>query len=140
MLSNTVSADGDIADVVDDTEETTARARADLEISKTAPGAAAAGTQITYTLTATNNGPSTADTATLTDTLPAGLSYASHSVTSGSATCSESAGVFSCAFGNLGPGAGAVVELTVDVDPSLADGTLTTNGVVLSSSLSLIHI
>src|SRR5207247_7102767 len=46
-------------------------AAADLGIVKTAPGEATSGTNIIYTLTVTNNGPSTSSGGTVRDVLPA---------------------------------------------------------------------
>ena len=44
---------------------------ADLQVTKTGPATAVAGTQVTYTLSVTNAGPSDAQGVTLSDTLPA---------------------------------------------------------------------
>ncbi|UBV42789.1 DUF11 domain-containing protein [Deinococcus taeanensis] len=52
---------------------------ADLSVSKTGPGFAKPGETLTYTLTLTNAGPSAASSVTLTDPLPAGLTYVSSS-------------------------------------------------------------
>ena len=47
----------------------------DLSIVKTGPPVVAAGGQLTYTLTARNDGPSAATGVTVTDQLPAGMTY-----------------------------------------------------------------
>ena len=53
-------------------------AEADLAIVKSAsPNPVIAGNSLTYTLTASNPGPSDATGVTITDTLPAGETYAS---------------------------------------------------------------
>ena len=50
----------------------------DLAIVKSAsPNPVIAGNALTYALNATNNGPSNATGVTITDTLPAGVTYAS---------------------------------------------------------------
>ncbi|MFE1574394.1 hypothetical protein ACFIQG_21770 [Comamonas odontotermitis] len=46
---------------------------ADLQINKAGPATASGGDNVTYTLTLNNNGPDSADGASFTDTLPAGL-------------------------------------------------------------------
>ena len=50
---------------------------ADLSLSKSAPASAAANTDITYTLTTLNVGPDDATGASVTDPLPAGLTFVS---------------------------------------------------------------
>jgi uncharacterized repeat protein (TIGR01451 family) len=65
---------------------------ADLELSLVAvPEPVVIGGTVTYVLTVTNNGPSDATSITLIDTIPAGVSFLS--VTPGSPTCTELAGV-----------------------------------------------
>ncbi|WP_309571286.1 DUF11 domain-containing protein, partial [Deinococcus sp.] len=54
-------------------------AQAHLKLTKTGPTYAQPTQDITYTLTVTNAGPDTATTLTVTDTLPAGLTYKSSS-------------------------------------------------------------
>jgi uncharacterized repeat protein (TIGR01451 family) len=54
------------------TQTTTVTARADLSLDKGAPATADVGQELTYTLTVTNAGPSTASHVVLTDTLPSG--------------------------------------------------------------------
>jgi uncharacterized repeat protein (TIGR01451 family) len=91
---------------------------ADLSITKSgAPDPSLVGGTLTYTLSVTNHGPSTATGVTLTDPLPAEVSFVSASPSQGS--CS---GTVTCALGSLANGAGAVV--TVVVKPT-AKGTIT---------------
>ena len=55
---------------------TTITRSADLVATKTGPtGTVAAGSKVTYTITARNNGPSTATTVTLTDPVPVGTTF-----------------------------------------------------------------
>src|SRR5206468_9717651 len=61
---------------------------ADVSVSATAsPNPALAGTNVTFTATVQNLGPSTATNVTLTDTVPAGASFVSVSPSQG--TCSS---------------------------------------------------
>src|SRR5258708_12636612 len=57
------------------TFNTTVSTSADLAITKTGPATAFAGTNITYTLSVTNNGPSNALNVMVTDTLPAAQTF-----------------------------------------------------------------
>ena len=66
------------------------------------PKPVTAGDNLTYTLEATNNGPSVASSVTVSDPLPAGTTFVS--VTPSAGTCSESAGTVSCSLGDLAVG------------------------------------
>ena len=84
---------------------------ADLKVTKTGPASAVAGTPIQYVVTVTNNGPSPAIAAVVTDRLPAGVTFASVATTGGSCTYGQpSARDLTCSLGNLA--AGAVVTVT----------------------------
>ena len=64
------------------TATTTVAASADLLLSKTdSPDPVNAGSNVSYQITITNNGPSNATPATFTDTLPAGTTFVSLSTT-----------------------------------------------------------
>jgi uncharacterized repeat protein (TIGR01451 family) len=84
---------------------------ADLSITKTAapiqPGYQP-NTDITYTITVTNGGPSTAAGVTVTDTIPAGMTLVSSTPSQG--TCTATAPV-TCAIGTLASGATATVTV-----------------------------
>jgi uncharacterized repeat protein (TIGR01451 family) len=87
----------------------------DLELTVVdSPDPVAAGTQLTYTLAVDNAGPNPATSVRITDTLPAGVTYAS-----GSTGCSEAAGVVTCVLGELLAGDDATVTITVDVAADL---------------------
>jgi uncharacterized repeat protein (TIGR01451 family) len=53
---------------------------ADLAITKTAPGTVVAGSQLTYSLNVTNNGPSKATNVVVTDTLPTGTTFVTSTI------------------------------------------------------------
>jgi uncharacterized repeat protein (TIGR01451 family) len=94
------------------TEQTTVRPLADLALSKVdAPDPVHAGETLTYTLKATNNGPSAASGVTVNDTLPAGVTFLSSAP-----SCSRAGVNLTCALGSIANGASA--SLTVSVTPS----------------------
>jgi|GEM_PF-411240 len=71
-----------------------------------------------YTITVTNNGPANATGVSVTNPLPAGLSFLS--ATSSQGSCNFSTGTLTCNVGALAAGAGAIITLNVNA-------TLTTN-------------
>ncbi len=71
---------------------------------------------INYTLTVTDKGPSVANGVTLTDTLPAGVTYVSATPSQGS--CSFAAGTLTCNLLNLN----ATATVTLVVTPSAVGG------------------
>jgi uncharacterized repeat protein (TIGR01451 family) len=92
-----------------------AAVQADLELAKSdSPDPVAAGTQLTYELTVTNNGPDTSPSFELVDTLPAGVSFVS-----ASANCVHAAGVVTCTGNNLANGANASFQIVALVDADL---------------------
>jgi uncharacterized repeat protein (TIGR01451 family) len=99
----------------------TAVGSADLSITKSdSPDPVVAGSQLTYTITVTNAGPSTADAVTVTDTLPAGTSYVSGVNGNGQTICTlVQSGTVTCDLGTLQPGTSATVYLTVLVASSV---------------------
>ena len=86
-LNNTATVSSATADpnpannsATDSDTITAAPVMADLSLTKTVQGSGAVqvGGNVTYTLTVTNNGPGNATGVTVTDTLPAGLTYVSN--------------------------------------------------------------
>ena len=92
---------------------------ADLSITKSADRSqVAAGFNLTYTLTATNDGPGSATGVTVTDTLPGTVTFVS-----ASAGCGESGGIVTCTTGSLA--SGASVQFTITVTAPGALGPIT---------------
>ncbi|TDD59403.1 DUF11 domain-containing protein [Kribbella antibiotica] len=90
---------------------------ADLAITKTAqPAPVQAGRPVTYTLTITNNGPSAAQSVTVTDPVPAPLKF--DSVTTSQGSCYEINGTVTCAVETVAPGD----EITVTVVANVPSG------------------
>ncbi len=106
----------------------------DLAITKTGPATAASGGPISWTITASNNGPDTSAPATWTDPLPAGTTFVSLVQNTGPAfVCSTpsagSNGSVTCSIGNFASGASAQFTLTANIDPSAA-GTLSNTATI----------
>jgi uncharacterized repeat protein (TIGR01451 family) len=100
-------------------EPTAAGGNADLSITKgDSPDPVHAGTQLTYAITVTNNGPSDAAGVKVDDTLPGGVDFVSASSDVG--TCSGTSTV-TCDIGSLANGASA--HVTIVVKPTAA-GTI----------------
>ena len=96
-------------------------AEADLSIVKSAsPNPVIAGDSLTYTLTASNPGPSDATGVMISDTLPAGETYAS----TGSSLVSQSNGTVTVNVGNLNVGAAATAAFVVIVAPNYPLSTI----------------
>jgi uncharacterized repeat protein (TIGR01451 family) len=99
---------------------------ADLAIVKTANNVTPLlGTNITFSLVVTNNGPQNATGVVAQDLLPAGLVYVSHSTAIG--TYTPGSGVW--AIGNLANGATATLSITATVTQA-AVPTVTNVGIV----------
>ena len=111
VTSSNEGAPGDESD----TATTIVSNSADLSISKSAPPTAPAGGQIHYTITVTNNGPDSSTNTTVTDTLPAGVTFVSATPSQGS--CSGTTTV-TCNLGTLASSASATIALVVDVTAS----------------------
>lgn len=93
-------------------EETAVIALADLAIEKTAePNPVVSGTDLTYTVTVTNLGPSWSRSVVASDPLPAGVTLVS------TAGCAEDpAGTPACSLGDLAPGDSRLLTIVVNVD------------------------
>ncbi len=82
--------------------------QADVGVTVNPGGAVPLGQNVTYTISVTNNGPTTATTVSLTDTLAAGLVLVSATPSQG--TCGGSAPI-TCPLGTLAGGATATVTV-----------------------------
>jgi len=94
---------------------------ADLSLNKTAPPTVVAGTGITWTMTAQNNGPSDAAGTTISDLVPAGVHITS--VSAPGASCQtgvpgDAQQPSTCAFGTLAAGTTtSTMTINATVDP-----------------------
>jgi uncharacterized repeat protein (TIGR01451 family) len=111
---------------------------ADLSLTKSAaPTPVIAGTNITWTLTAMNGGPSTASNVVVADDVPAGVTVLSASG-SGGATCNpgvpgDPAQPATCSFGSLANGASRTMTIVAKVN-SGTKGVLVNNARVSSDT------
>jgi uncharacterized repeat protein (TIGR01451 family) len=87
------------------------------------PNPATAGTPLSYQITVSNSGPSTATAVTLTDPLPGGVSFAS---TGGVGTCGfqTDTNTVTCQLPNLDPGQNEVVFIYTTVKASTLPGPM----------------
>jgi uncharacterized repeat protein (TIGR01451 family) len=116
---------------------------ADVSISKIAAANSVicpfcAGTNLTYTITATNAGPSTATGVVVKDTIPAQLSVLT--VTPSAGSCA--AGIpgnplqpLTCTLGNLASSGSATITLVATINSSVPNGTVINNNASVSSSV-----
>ncbi|HWI22285.1 MAG TPA: isopeptide-forming domain-containing fimbrial protein [Baekduia sp.] len=115
-VSNTATVDSTTPDS-DSTNNTSTATKpvgveANVAVEKTAPTSPILqGTTFDYTIQVSNTGVSAATAVTLSDPLPAGVTY--DSVVTDTGTCQHTAGTINCALGTLAPGQS--VEITVTV-------------------------
>ena len=115
-------------------------AGADLSISKTGlPNPVVAGTNLTYTITVNNAGPSTATGVVVKDTIPGQVSVLSVSPGTGSCT----AGIpgnplqpLTCTLGNLAPAGVVTINVVVAVSSSVPNGTVLNNNATVGSAVN----
>ncbi len=85
---------------------------ADMAIAKTgAPNPVTEGTPLTYTLTATNNGPATATNVIVQDAVPSSMTYLNSTTSQGS--CVEAGGTVTCQLGSMANLATATITIVV---------------------------
>ncbi|MGA3039865.1 MAG: SBBP repeat-containing protein [Bryobacteraceae bacterium] len=92
--------------------------QADLAVTDSAPSTILRGTDLTYIIGVTNNGPNTADVITVSDSVPAGTTFVSASTTSGSCSTpavGASSGKVTCTASSLADGAAFTVTMKVKV-------------------------
>ena len=119
-ISNTATVSTTTADTNSgndtSTANTTLTQHADLSVMKSGPGTAIVGTDIAYTITATNPGPSDASNVTISDTLPAATTFVSMQQNSGPAFNCSGTTTVTCTIATFTAGASATFTLTVHVN------------------------
>ncbi len=86
---------------------------------------------MSYTLTVANAGPEDATGVTVTDTLPAGVTFQSASATQGS--CAQAAGIVSCFLGDLTSSSNATINIAVTAP--VVTGTMTNSATVSGNEI-----
>jgi uncharacterized repeat protein (TIGR01451 family) len=112
---------------------------ADMAVTTTGPSSVTAGTNATYTITITNNGPSSAAGVVMTDTLPAGSTFVSISQTGGTDgfTMSQSGGTAAeTATASIAAGHSDSFTLVVNAPSSLTPGSNFSNTAAVSTTTS----
>ena len=111
---------------------------ADLAIIKSGPASAAVNTDITYTVSITNNGPADATTVSMTDNVPADTTFVSVTQTAGPTfSCATppvgGTGTITCTIATLPSGITATFDIVFHVDPQ-ATGTVANTATVTSDN------
>ncbi len=115
-----------------DDDDVTVLDQANVRITKSAaPTTVAAGDEVTYTLTVTNDGPSDADNVQVSDTLPAGLTYVGIDADD-EVTCAD-ANPVACTVASMPAGASYEIRVDARVGSGVADGTTITNTATVST-------
>lgn len=114
----------------------------DLGVTKTGPDSAAADSNVTFNINVTNFGPDAATGATLTDAIPAGLTFVSLTVTTGAGIFTEpcttpavgAGGTITCTAPTFAAGAAVNFSLVLHVPTETPPGTSFTNTATVSVS------
>lgn len=112
-----------------------AEAAADLAIALSENPVAVTGTEITYVITATNNGPDEAVSVIVIDDLPASLAFVSCQATGGG-LCGGSGNSRTVGFASLAAGQSETITLAAWVDCAVADGTAIINTATIAADPS----
>jgi uncharacterized repeat protein (TIGR01451 family) len=111
--------------------------QADLSVTKSGPATAAAGSDVTYTITVANFGPDSADNAGLTDNIPGGMTFVSLSSPAGWNCTTPNPGdpgAVACTTASLAAGGNALFSLTVHIPSGTPPGTTFTNVASVTSN------
>ena len=108
------------------TTSTSVTVRADLAITKTAPGGVTPGTNLVYTVRVTNNGSSDAAAVSVADPTPAGLTFVSNA-----GDCTTA---FPCSLGTIAAGGTRTITTTYAVPPSYTTPNPIVNTATVASS------
>jgi uncharacterized repeat protein (TIGR01451 family) len=132
-VSNTATVSSSSTDNTPGNNSSTANTNviftADLSINKTATATAAQGTNVTYNISLTNNGPNPATSVSLTDALPANTTFVSTAQNTGPAfSCTNPTvgtnGTVTCTLASMASGTTATFTIIATVSGSAPLGLL----------------
>ncbi len=100
---------------------------ADLSVTKSCPNSIHAGNNVTYTITATNNGPETATGVFIDDTLPlqSGVTFVSATPSQGTCNVPPVGTNLHCDIGFMQPGDSATITVVVNVSSTFTQSSIT---------------
>ncbi|MGH9743195.1 MAG: hypothetical protein ACRD51_12700, partial [Candidatus Acidiferrum sp.] len=108
--------------------------QADVAITKTAsPDPVDQGTNLTYTLQVTNNGPAAAQGVTVTDPIPVEVSFVSVSTTQGTCSYDVPSTTVTCPLGAVSVGGFVLITINASAN-TFSSSTLSTNTATVSAS------
>lgn len=129
-ITNTASVSSSVNDpnLTDNSSSkiTTVTQAADLSITKSGPASTGLGSNVVYTVTVSNLGPSAAPTPVVSDPTPAGLTFVSNS-----GACVTP---YPCTLGNLAAGQSATITTTYAVPAGYSSSSITNTASVTSSA------
>ncbi len=135
VVSDTAGAGDNGGSTTSPTATTTVNNDADLAVSVSGPSSVIAGSDLTYALTLTNNGPQSAVSVQLQDALPAGETFVSQNQVSGpSLTLTQSNGTVNDGIASLPSGASATIDLVAQVGAGVAGNTTLSDTATVSAS------
>jgi uncharacterized repeat protein (TIGR01451 family) len=118
------------------TASTTVTQSADLSVTKSGPPTVIPGTDVTYTVTVTNAGPSDAASVSLDDTLAPGLTFVSATQTSGPSFNCTGGATIHCTIALFPAGSTATFDVVAHLASSTLDGASIDNTATAGSSTS----
>jgi uncharacterized repeat protein (TIGR01451 family)/fimbrial isopeptide formation D2 family protein len=127
------TADTNSANNTATAQVTTTARTSDVRLTKTGPATVVAGSTVSYTIVATNNGPSDATNVVVTDPAPAGITWTAVNTSRG--TCQPPAATTSCVVGGLPAGTSATITVTgtLAADAPTGTGALSNTATVTSN-------
>jgi len=108
---------------------------ADLQVTKAvSPSTAQPGDVMTYMLTLSNAGPSTANNVTLSDTLSPYLTFVSCSESTGTGACNLNGGTVTVVYGSMAANASSIVTIKATLNSGVPDGVGISDSVSVTAS------
>jgi uncharacterized repeat protein (TIGR01451 family) len=138
-----VDIDGDVGGARDNalnSNVTEQSHTADLSVTKTCPGTVVKGNNVSYTIHVTNSDTNpapdggTATSVYIDDTLPAGVTFVSASISQGTCEAAPVSGIEHCDIGTMQPGDVVTATIVVNV-PSGFGGSSITNSVTVEGAV-----